>query len=398
MNNGIQMINDHRPVDTYYNGVKIAGSELKTFTGTSLSIADTYNDTFSALTLSGRYEQTKTVQGKNLLPYINDTMTIYGVNFTRNHDCSVTINGTATNNIWYPLTNNGYDYYTLKNHLSIGTYYLSQGASSQTGVILQLTIDDGGITRYPAANTSSFAIVNGGKHSAYIKVNVGTVVSNLTLYPQLELGTTATPYEPFIPNSPSVEYPSYPKFSGNCKLYAGSSEIDIPTLRSLPDGTSDYIEIDSVNNKFKLVQNVGELVLNGSEPIDGNVNTGSYWRRYILPTSSFMMRNGIGLRGICSHFRLIDWAENKEGIRFGQSNSAIYFTTAYETAVELRSWFASQYALGKPVTIEYPLATPIITNLTPINIETVQYLTRVYDNGILPCDKTATLKVFGRTE
>lgn len=57
MNNGIQMINDHRPVDTYYNGVKIAGSETKTFTGTSLSIADTYNDYFHELTLTGRYEQ-----------------------------------------------------------------------------------------------------------------------------------------------------------------------------------------------------------------------------------------------------------------------------------------------------------------------------------------------------
>ena len=51
------MINDHRPVDTYYNGKKIAGSETKTFSGTSLSIADTYNDYFHELTVTGRYQE-----------------------------------------------------------------------------------------------------------------------------------------------------------------------------------------------------------------------------------------------------------------------------------------------------------------------------------------------------
>ena len=44
MNSGIQFINGYKWVDTYYNGVKIAGSQLVEVSGEMLSVPNTYDD------------------------------------------------------------------------------------------------------------------------------------------------------------------------------------------------------------------------------------------------------------------------------------------------------------------------------------------------------------------
>ena len=45
MINGVQFINGYKWVDTYYNGVKIAGSQLVEVSGEMLSVPNTYDDT-----------------------------------------------------------------------------------------------------------------------------------------------------------------------------------------------------------------------------------------------------------------------------------------------------------------------------------------------------------------
>ena len=76
--------------------------------------------------------------------------------------------------------------------------------------------------------------------------------------------------------------------------------INIPyTLRSLPDGTKDYIEVDDIAKTAKLATNIGELILNGSEDwrLQAQYNriTGLYC--YSMAISDKL--NGLV---ICSHF------------------------------------------------------------------------------------------------
>ena len=268
MKNGVQMINDHRPVDTYYNGVKIAGSETKTFTGTDLSIADTYNDYFHELTLTGRYQQA----------------------------------------------------------------------------------------------------------------------------------------------TPSIDNPVYPTFSGDCTLTIGNDEVDIPPLRAvLAEGGT--IHADGYNVMTgEYVPKITVRVLDGTENFFYRNALGHYLAFW---TTKWESVNCVYYAILSSHFPLITYSAINNDLVQGISNiptrpiikildSVIgvdrYTNTQAEYAVAFNSFLASEYANGTPVTLCQVLATPAVTQLTPQTPKTVPYQTNIYDNGILPCDKTATVKVFGRTE
>ena len=266
MKNGVQMINDHRPVDTYYNGVKIAGSETKTFSGTSLSIADTYNDSFSALTLSGRYQQ----------------------------------------------------------------------------------------------------------------------------------------------DTPSVDNPVYPTFSGDCTLTVGNETLNIPILRAvLAEGGT--IHADSYNVMTgEYVPKITVRVLDGTENFQYRNALGHYLTFW---TTKWGSVNCVPYAILSSHFPLITYSAINNDLTQGISNTITrpiikildsvigvdrYTNTEAECAVAFNSFLASEYANGTPVTLYQALATPTVTQLTPQSPKTMPYQTNITDNGSLPCNKTATLKVFGR--
>jgi hypothetical protein len=272
MKNGVQMINDHRPVDTYYNGKKIAGSETKTFSGTSLSIADTYNDYFHELTLTGRYQQSE----------------------------------------------------------------------------------------------------------------------------------------------PSIDNPVYPTFSGDCTLTVGNDEVDIPPLRA-----TDFYA-DSYNILTGQVETiVDETILTSADGFGvhyrnnfndvGGVLTyfSAFWLTGQLSTSGY---------GFCSHLPRYDaekhgsyfyptFAEsffygNASSRRFVMKHSDLGLTTAMTSEEQLavfKAWVVGENNNGTPIKFWVNRTTPIVTQLTPKTIKTMPYQTNITDNGTLPCNKTATLKVFRRT-
>ena len=268
MKNGVQMINDHRPVDTYYNGVKIAGSETKTFSGTDLSIADTYNDYFHELTLTGRYQQAE----------------------------------------------------------------------------------------------------------------------------------------------PSIDNPVYPTFSGDCTLTVGNDEVDISPLRAvLAEGGT--IHADGYNVLTgEYVPKITVRVLDGTENFSYRNPTQHYLAFW---TTKWDSVNCVSHAILSSHFPLITYFAINNGLAQGISNTSTspmikildsvigvdrYTNTEAEYAVAFNSFLASEYANGTPVTLYQVLAMPAVTQLTPQTPKTVPYQTNIYDNGTLPCEKAATIKVFGRTE
>ena len=130
-------------------------------------------------------------KSRNLLNITATTQTVNGVTFTVNADKSITVNGTATNNIFLIL---------VKNLSLIGgkTYYLSGMKSGYANIGLQIT---------NATETESLALDAGSgraytpvaNENVYIRfmVATGNSFNNITIYPQLEEGTEATTYEPY---------------------------------------------------------------------------------------------------------------------------------------------------------------------------------------------------------
>lgn len=142
--------------------------------------------------------------GKNIISYpfskLNNTFTLNGIKFTDNGDGTITANGTAKGEVWFKYADN------IKS--ITGKYTLSgcpSGGSVQTYLMQISNVD-----RKTGKLISSFRCYNdtdvGYENLSfdenniawgYIYIKTGVTVENLTFKPQLELGETATEYEPY---------------------------------------------------------------------------------------------------------------------------------------------------------------------------------------------------------
>lgn len=157
----------------------------------------------------GKYDIPITVAGKNLIPYpyIYTTTTINGVTFTDNGDGSITVNGTATANAVFYLVAKQDNYTLDKCGLKIGdSYTISKTLISGDSIAnvyfvanYYNTLDSmkaGALAS--SANTSTATIQSDFKSwGIYLLVAKDKTVNNTTIKLQLELGSTATEYEPY---------------------------------------------------------------------------------------------------------------------------------------------------------------------------------------------------------
>lgn len=150
---------------------------------------------------------------RNLLrfPYDETTITRNGITFTSNADGSVTLNG----------TNNGaghssFHFSKITNpiRLSAGTYIGSTGNSN-----VNMSGYDG--TSYYSFSTETPKFASSVDLNIYIQVNKGntTTFNNVVIYPMLNEGTTALPYEPYFEGLRNAEVTELKSDFGNLFNY-----------------------------------------------------------------------------------------------------------------------------------------------------------------------------------
>ena len=145
--------------------------------------------------ITGR-EMTVGVSGKNLLkyPFANTSKTVNGITFTDNGDGSITVNGTATETVYFSLSSN--------KALPTGKYVLGKSMDNIL-IYVDKYLDN---TFYQRVATSTVTVkelifnVSDEDAQKYtykfgIQFNKGNIADNVTIYPQLELGDTATEFE-----------------------------------------------------------------------------------------------------------------------------------------------------------------------------------------------------------
>lgn len=127
------------------------------------------------------------VVSKNLLNLYNfQSQTINGVTFTKNKDNSITINGTATSGF-------GVNFVKLK--IKAGTYHLSLNEAVTNDFYIYDYDTNTGII----SNNSTATLTQDYNNVGFDTwINSGTTFNNVTIYPQLEEGSTATPYTPYL--------------------------------------------------------------------------------------------------------------------------------------------------------------------------------------------------------
>lgn len=141
----------------------------------------------------------KTRSGKNMIHIIQATKTDNGITFTNNEDGSVTINGTATAKAYYDLNiidSETREYFTCIKNEYYGLY-IGKSAEGLNFVIRSRT------KNYQMLQTTLNVIERVQQYTdetdeecyAYLVVQSGTTINNLTVYPMIVKGTEIGEWE-----------------------------------------------------------------------------------------------------------------------------------------------------------------------------------------------------------
>ena len=138
--------------------------------------------------------------GKNLLENELTTSTVNGTSFTVNADDSITVSGTPTAQtrvaIKYRLAWDGRE-----------AAAFSFGAM-RTGTRVFARRIYNGTQDYPTFSPSGTTAIGAKIYDIYLEINTSFDGTAFTVYPQLELGSTATAYEPYQGETYEVSFPS----------------------------------------------------------------------------------------------------------------------------------------------------------------------------------------------
>lgn len=173
------------------------------------------------------------VCGNNLLPNEGQTSTAAGITYTINPDKSITAKGTATS--WSNIVLAA-DFF-----LSAGTYTLNSNTQA-AGVNLVIGKDTSGTKNIAVSSTASktFTLSDLIKHCVtYISVAPDSVVDT-TVYPMLNLGSTAMPYEPYQGSVTTLPIPRALHEVGDVRDVCRTRVKRIYDKRIVLDGTENW--------------------------------------------------------------------------------------------------------------------------------------------------------------
>lgn len=156
----------------------------------STTIDDACQHPILALNLYGNSVQDTSTggepAGKNLLNISADLpLTAAGVTISRDSEGNIILNGTATSSYTFTLGefNLPYNTYTL----SINSKIQGVGIDCKNFAVL-----------YLASTIRAVTVESSGNNGFYCNVSSGITFDNFILNPQIEIGSTATTYEPYI--------------------------------------------------------------------------------------------------------------------------------------------------------------------------------------------------------
>lgn len=372
---------DYRPVEINVGGRKVAGWTEQAVEGvTQAEFADTYNDRAQVTVQGERLEQVST-SGKNLLPYpyLQATFTRNGITFWDNGDGTVTVDGTATANVSYRCA------IWSNVNLPDGTYTASgcPAGGSYQSYRINYAAKDADLVELADSNDMGAGLkitAENGLMQLYAVINItsGTTVDHLVFRPQLELGDTATDYEPYSGGyaSPSPEWPQ-PIHGTEAVVTVSNADTEavetaLPVLYGR-DGVCDVLETDVVVDgvhRSRVTRWWNTLIVTGAETWSKSQHyTGDLGVRYdvdmkFYPTTS-------SNRGISTHYPYNGVNRRGTWLYGGETYLQLRILWDYDTVDDLKAYLAAQYAAGTPVTIVYQLAAPIVELGDPIDVRTL---------------------------
>lgn len=270
--NGIATLDENGNVVQVAN---MANSAAAVYSGTPVSIAYAGANRIASITAYGENAQGGTteapvaltgvdsvqVSGNNLFVNNAVTETKSGITFTVNPNKSITVNGTnstsgsAAIHTGYNLT------------LPAGSYTLS-GTSSLTGSVeIEIKIKRvrgtfGWFSINSSLHTRTINIATGDIIvDFYVLVRAGQTADNVTVYPMLNVGSTALPYEPYNGSITQLPIPRELHRIGEAADKCITRVKSIYDKRIVLDGTENWELRQGIQNSFSL--KMSELIITG---------------------------------------------------------------------------------------------------------------------------------------
>lgn len=257
-------------------------------------------------------------------------------------------------------------YGTLKTSLPLGvfkkgeTYRISRvGKNFHSGFWFydENDINLGSLT---TENSLPITIPENADHMSFFYAGVTPETEvNITEKFMLNLGTEALPWEPSI-ETRSIVHKSPNGLSG-IPVSDGGTYTD----SSGQQYVADEVVYDYTNNRWQYIQRIGETIYDGTE----------YWSIFSEPlggVNQFFIQSTVHYHDadsprVMSNSFIPNYINNRRN-NYGTvytSTSAIAFNTLeYTTIDEWKALLAERFAAGNPVTVQYILAEPIVTELT----------------------------------
>lgn len=242
--NGIATLDENGNVVQVAN---MANSAAAVYSGEPVTVEYAGAQRIASITAYGETPQGGTVEapvaltgvdsvhvcGKNMLPNKTKTNTVAGITYTVNPDKSVTAKGTATS--WSNIVIDA-DF-----SLPAGTYTLNSNIQT-AGVNLVIGKDSTGEKNIAVSSTASktFTLSDSIKHCvAYIAVAPDSVVDT-TVYPMLNVGSTALPYEPYNGSITQLPIPRPLHKVGDVRDVCRTRVKSVYDKRVVLDGSEDW--------------------------------------------------------------------------------------------------------------------------------------------------------------
>lgn len=248
--------------------------EKTNVTGNPAILNDSAKMALQGLTVYGRSNQTKTT-GAQLLDLNNmPLMTNTGATVSRLDDGGFIINGTPARQYE--------QYICVPIKLDAGTYYISGGENKNGGVYAQISINKVDGTINWAINRSF--TVDGTEKSLVFMMQAGSYtgfINNYRVYPMLNKGTTALPWEPYTgaKASPSLEYPQEITNAKPELYFTGKNLIDYTDIEWEGKGWAGWFE--NKNSLLTICAKNGWRNLVFESPVQGKQVTLSVTYRQI---------------------------------------------------------------------------------------------------------------------
>lgn len=315
-------------------------------------------------TISGVSSIKVTRCGKNLIPIFTNPYTTQGITFTPQADGGFKISGTTNGtahayyDVLYPFVpKNGVQYAVSISSTSSQSGITIVGRTSSNENFFSVSLNE------PYSFTGDGTIL---RVRLAVNRTAGTV--DLVVYPQIELSTVATTFEPYSGTDSTINLGGT-FYGGSIDLATGLMMVtDISWV--LDEGFS--VTMEAYNSTTGYAHFNKASFPNGApyNHFPNNANVDGYYSCTHFPTIS-----------TSSYQSVENGTITYPNIWFVPGGNQLRIVAPFSSDTNFRTWLGEQKTSGTPVILVYRLLTPITLQLTPTSISALaqpdKYVPRV---------------------